>query len=133
MPFFYGTPILPEGFLFPDDYVAIARQGTKLEPWMLLCDDMAMSLLYYGTLLKKFPEKNLIPFAIASDKTGVFNEGWVVLACFDGDDKSNNPKVLIYDYATPKISPTNNKIFSSFAEWLESARKDSLEYSTHGI
>lgn len=133
MLFFYDTPILPIGFSFPDDYIAIAHEGAKLDPWEFLCNDMATSLLYYGKLLKKFPGRNLVPFAIASDNSGFFNDGWVVLACFDGNEKPHCSKVLIYDYSTPKITPWENKIFSSFGDWLESAKQESLEYIKHSM
>lgn len=51
-----------------------------------------------GSLLIEYRDHPLIPFAIASDESGFFNDGYVVLACFDGSDKSGDPKVYFHDY-----------------------------------
>lgn len=48
--FLYEQPILPKGFSFPNSYVELAKNGLidNLEPWLLLYNDMATSLSYYG-------------------------------------------------------------------------------------
>ena len=98
-PFLFREPILPDGFRFPDEYEQLARNGNwpDIEPWSFLAEDMPMSLSYYGEMLRKFPETPLIPFAFISDESGLYNDGYIVLACFDGGDLSGHPKVRIYD------------------------------------
>lgn len=79
-------------------------------------------------MLIKFSNKHLIPFAIVQDETGIYNDGWVTLACLDGRDFSGNPCVKIYDYTTPKIGPFQNKGYSDFGDWLKSAQDESELY-----
>jgi len=132
-PFFYEGRILPDGFQFPADYigVAIADECSKIEPWKLLQNDMALSLFYYSSMLLKFPANPLIPFAIIQDKSGFYNDGWVVLACFDGSARED-PRVLIYDYSTPKATPWHNLSYAGFSEWLSAAKEESAGYKADG-
>jgi hypothetical protein len=89
---------------------------------------MAASLSYYGGMLLKFPGRPLIPFAIVSDASGLYNDGLVVLACFDGSDISGQPPIRIYDYSTPKKSPWDNLSYTNFVDWIEAAKKESARY-----
>ena len=129
-PFLFDCPLLPDNFKFPEEYsvAAIKNILPEIEPWQFLAKDMATSLSYYGTLMTKFPDEPLIPFAIIDDESGVYNEGWVVLACFDGKDNSGTPKVFIYDFSTPKISPWENLTYDGFSDWLSAAREESRQY-----
>lgn len=130
--FLYDSPILPSGFRLAQTYVDLAVKNLlpDLSPWRFLAGDMATSLSYYGSLLQKFPGKTLVPFAIIQDESGIYNDGWVVLACFDGEDKSGDPAVLIYDYFKPKIKPWENKSYNNFTAWLEAARRESDGYQS---
>lgn len=124
-PFIYESPILPEGFRLPVPYLDKSQdEQLDLAPWRLLCADMATSLFYYGSMLLKFPDRPLIPFAIIQDDSGQYNDGWVVLACFDGRDST----VRIFDYGRPKVSPWDNLAYSGFTEWLEAATQESAQY-----
>lgn len=124
-PFLYESPILPEGFRFPAQYLDKALdEQLDLVPWRLLSNDMPTSLFYYGSMLLKFPGRVLIPFAIIQDDSGQYNDGWVVLACFDGSDSS----VRIYDYGRPKSSPWDNAAYPGFTEWLAAATEESARY-----
>lgn len=38
---------------------------------------------YYRAMLTRYADKPLIPFAIIDDQSGLYNDGYVVLACFD--------------------------------------------------
>jgi hypothetical protein len=129
-PFFYKTPIIPTGFCFPRTYENMLISGLwpQVEPWAPLAADMPSSLYYYGAMLSKFQEAPLIPFAIICDGSGFYNDGYVVLACFDGSELSGEPKVRIYDYGKPKISPWENMSYPSFLAWLEAAKKESERY-----
>lgn len=101
----------------------------NLEPWKFLCFDMPMALNYYGAMLQKYPDKPLVPFAIVDDPSGHFNDGYVVLACFDGDDKSGDPIIYYHDYSNPKrISWSDRYFISNFNAWLELAEEESSRY-----
>ena len=129
--FFYDSPILPSEFRFPPSYLQLASGHAipNLQPWNFLFLDMPSSLNYYGAMLRKYPDKPLIPFAILDDSNGIFNDGYVVLACFDGDDRSGDPKVYFHDYANPKQVDWSNRYFlTNFTEWLRVAGEESARY-----
>lgn len=129
-PFLYDLPILPDGFRFPTDYLSVvmADGDLDIEPWRFLSKDMALSLSYYGSMLLKFPEATLIPFAIIQDGSGLYNDGWVVLACFDGEDRVGRPAVKIYDFSRPKFSPWDNLGYPNFSAWFNAAQEESARY-----
>ena len=133
-PFLYGLPILPDGFQFSTDYLSVVMKSEVLdiEPWSFLSKDMALSLSYYGSMLLKFPGSALVPFAIIQDESGLYNDGWVVLACFDGS-KDGVGGVRIYDYSRPKSSPWDNFSYASFSEWLSAAKEESARYKADRI
>lgn len=130
--FLYDTPILPEGFKFPDEYISMAHMRCleDIEPWSLLFNDMATSLSYYGAMLNKYKDNPLIPFAIASDQSGLFNDGYVILACFDGSDVSGNPRVYFHDYGSSNkdIAWSERYYLKDFNSWLQLAREESAHY-----
>ena len=129
-PFFFRGSILPAGFSLPTTYeqMMVSGEMPSIAPWEFLCMDMARSLSYYGDMLLKFPNSPLVPFSIISDQSGFWNDGYVVLACFDGSDLSGDSKVRVYDYERPKISPWENMSHPNFLAWLEDAKKESALY-----
>lgn len=129
-PYLFKDPILPEGFSFPAEYekLAIAGDLPNIDPWHFLAFDMVLSLSSYSWMLLKFPDRPLIPFARICDPTGFYNDGYVVLACFDGTDISGQPKVRIYDFGKPKDSPWDNLSYANFEDWLEAAQHESSRY-----
>lgn len=132
-PFFYDSPILPAGFFFPKGYLRLAQEHdiADLEPWRPLFLDIPKSLNYYGAMLEKYPDKPLVPFAIIDDQSGFYNGGYVVLACFDGDDKTGDPKVYFHDYSNPKRSDWRDRYsLTNFTEWLQVAKEESARYKT---
>ena len=127
-PFLYDLPILPDGFQFPIDYLTVVLAGEiNVTPWQFLAKDMARSLFYYGAMLLKFPGSSLVPFAIIQDESGLYNDGWIVLASFDASEEGRT-SVRVYDYSTPKLSPWDNYSYSSFAEWFSAAKEESARY-----
>jgi hypothetical protein len=129
--FFYDSPILPSGFCFPKNYLQLSEEHDILdfEPWKFLFLDMPKSLNYYGAMLQKYPDKPLVPFAIIDDQSGFYNDGYVVLACFDGDDKSGDPKVYFHDYSNPKrVNWADRYSLVNFTEWLRVAGEESARY-----
>lgn len=89
---------------------------------------MPLSLSSYAGMLLKFPDRPLVPFARICDPGGLYNDGYVVLACFDGIDKSGRPPVRIYDFGKPKVSPWDNLSYANFEEWLQAAQTESARY-----
>lgn len=129
--FFYDSPVLPSGFRFPRGYVRLAQTQDlpDLEPWSFLFLNMPDSLIYYGEMLHRYPDKPLVPFAWVNDQMGYYNDVYVVLACFDGDDTSGDPKVYIHDYAEPRrLAWSELYSFANFTEWLRKAREESVSY-----
>lgn len=128
--FLYKGNLLPDGFEFPANYEKLAEEGgwPDIEPWYFLALDMPTSLSYYGNMLLKFPESPLIPFAKINDESGLYNDGFVVVACFDGSDQNGQPKVRIYDYGRPTKSPWDNLSYPNFDAWLEAAKNESSRY-----
>jgi hypothetical protein len=127
--FLYNGPLLPEGFRLPTEYQRLVSENAlpDAEPWFFLSQDMGATLSYYGAMLQKFPGAFLVPFAMVNDQSGHYNDGWVVLACFDGCDKSENPRVCIYDYSRPTSAPWDST-YANFATWLAMAKKESARY-----
>ncbi|MEJ7804956.1 MAG: hypothetical protein WKG03_03420 [Telluria sp.] len=134
--FLYDSPILPDRFKFPGNYLELATgHGVPcLEPWNFLFLDMPSSLKYYGAMLQKYPDKPLIPFAIIDDRSGLYNDGYVVLACFDGDDKSGDPKVYFHDYSKSKRANWDERYsLPNFGEWLRVAEGESARYMAERV
>ncbi|WP_066732231.1 hypothetical protein [Cupriavidus sp. D384] len=132
MNYLFNSPILPPGFILPREYIELVtfNRLPDLQPWRFLAKDVPASLSYYGRMLQGFPERPLIPFAMIDDQTGFYNDGWVVLACFDGTDTSGEPSVFVYDYATPKTLPWENLSYDNFTTWMEAAQVESLNYKS---
>lgn len=128
--YLFKSSILPEGFKFPSEYEELAQAGSwpDLEPWTFLASDMPLSLSLYAGMLLKFPDAPLVPFARICDLAGIYNDGYVVLACFDGSDTSGQPRIRIYDFGRPKNSPWDNLSYASFGEWIEAAQKESIRF-----
>ncbi|WP_239375156.1 hypothetical protein [Snodgrassella gandavensis] len=88
-----------------------------------------MTLVYYGIFLIKYHNHLLIPFAIANNETGFFNDGYVVLACFDGTDKRGNSKVYYYDSGNSILVDWAKKYYlNNFLSWLKLTKKESKQY-----
>lgn len=128
--FIFGDPIIPQDFNLPENYISLVKNHTlpEIEPWSFLSYDMGASLYYYGSLLIKYPEQPLLPFAIIHDKTGFYNKGMVVLACFDTTDHSKNPSIRSYDFSKPNLSPWENIHYDDFNDWLKAAKIESQHY-----
>ena len=76
----------------------------------------------------KFPKVTLIPFAYINDISGLYNDGWVVLACFDSSSTQIEPCVRIYDYSCPENSPWDNFCYETFNDWVAAAQKESIRF-----
>lgn len=96
----------------------------ELWPWRPLdiCSDTAYR--YSVMLHERFPDIKALPFGWINDESGLYNDGWVVLALFDLNRQDE--RVMIYDCQTKK-SPLINFFYASFEDWLESAEKEAKE------
>lgn len=130
--FLYNFPILPNGFVFPKTYIDLIMNNNiiEIEPWSFLCRDKGMSLSYYGSMLIKYKDHPLVPFAIADDQSGFFNDGYIILACFDGKDTSGDPKVYFHDYGYRGEEPSweNRYHLDNFSTWFVLAKEESAQY-----
>ncbi|QBG97572.1 hypothetical protein [Xanthomonas oryzae] len=129
-PFLFNEPLLPEGFRFPSEYEALINSTSwpDLQPWSFLAADKALSLSFYSEMLIKFPASPLIPFACINDQSGFYNDGWIVLACFEVNQLTAQPTVRIYNGGTPNKTPWENFSYDSFIEWLYVAKEESVRF-----
>jgi len=108
MPFCpYEPKTLPKGFRYPGGLTAMA-EGAGLYPWVFI--DPASAVGQLAWKVRKSDGRNLVPFASVEDDRKD-------IACFDGDDPSGNPEVLILvvDGSGRQYS------FPDFAAWRTAA------------
>ena len=108
----YPCDILPQGFKYPSNYLALLDDTSSLNLlsnfhwWFINAESEAGKLAYE---LRKKNGLNLIPFARLFD--------WA--AYFDGYDITGNPKVYVFDLG----DMPHHVCFKDFSEWLENASK----------
>ncbi|MCK3654701.1 hypothetical protein A4G19_02645 [Pasteurellaceae bacterium Macca] len=99
--------------------------------WNNLFEDTLSFIRYYDHLVRKYPNKKLIPFALAVDPSGVFNDGYVIVSAFEFNIKDQE-RIFIYDANKEYSSLHNTGDFSfylnSFSEWVNFAKKLKDEY-----
>lgn len=103
----YDPASLPADFRYPRELheIAAGRVVASVEPWWFV--DAASKA---GTLLfsvRNHDGRNLVPFAKMEDD----------IACFDGDDRSGDPRVvaLVLDNSGREYG------FANFSAWLAAA------------
>ncbi len=120
--YLYSGNELPEDFAFPISFLDLYNlqiDELDLDPWWFLFINEQVSKGWLIELKKQYPDRVLIPFAKLS-----YNDD---IACFDGDDKSGNPKVLlIHSFASPGWKERG--CIENFEKWLELAKIESIEY-----
>ena len=106
----YQSTTLPDGFRYPAELAAIS-DGVDLYPWVLIDPESAVGQLTWK--VRESDGRNLVPFASVEDDRKD-------IACFDGDDPSGNPEVLILvvDDSGRRYS------FPDFAAWKMAAVTD---------
>ncbi len=107
----YNQDELPEGFKYPESFLQGVAAQNNLYPWIFIdVESDAGKLLH---TIGMSDDKNLVPFASLENGDGD-------AACFDGNDCSGNPSVimLILDDSGRSYS------FRDFDEWLERAKAD---------
>jgi hypothetical protein len=107
----YPTDKLPTAFHYPAQFATMASTGEhpQIGQWWFVDANSEAGELFYS--IRKHDGRNLIPFAKGNDD----------IACFDGDDASGNPAVLILilDGSGRHYS------FKNFADWLTAAEGSS--------
>ncbi|PMY38299.1 hypothetical protein C1Y35_17690 [Pseudomonas sp. GW456-L14] len=101
---------------FPKSFVDFINKDPKadLEPWWLLAYKEGKINSWHKTLKQLYPKRALIPFAKFSANDDI--------ACFDGEDLSENPKVLII-HAYASEGWEHHSTFTDFNSWLSEALK----------
>ncbi|WP_198319346.1 hypothetical protein [Actinopolyspora erythraea] len=108
---------LPGGFTYPREFVRVVELGlTDLEPWLVLEGEGLMER--YAGLRKRYPGRNVIPFARRIDNDDI--------ACWDLDRDAR--VVIVHDFASPGWERQGE--FESFYDWLRRAVEDLIEYDT---
>jgi len=118
--FFVDATMVPEGFLYPPDYLEFVNCGDypDLSPWSFLWEKELDSLVI--GLKERYPGRSLVPFARRVDCDDV--------ACFDGADTPGGSIAhIIHDFASPGWEQRSR--FSSFSAWLKSALVDAQEWA----
>ena len=110
----YELKTLPKGFQYPDQLTP-ASEDTELYPWVFI--DPASAVGQLAWKVRRSDGRNLVPFAsVEEDRKDI--------ACFDGDDLSGNPAVLILvvDGSGRQYS------FSDFSAWKCAAEEDAAAW-----
>lgn len=109
----YRADQLPSAFTYPENFRRMAESGAypPIAPWWFVDAASEAGELFFS--IREHDGRNLIPFAKVDDGRGD-------IACFDGDDHSGNPSVLmlILDESGRSYS------FKDFDEWMKAARED---------
>lgn len=111
----YADEILPAGFHYPEVLRNLAKSGTYPDicPWFFDSANTEGGKL--GFALRLSDGRNLIPFAHCSDDD---ND----TACFDGDDASGNPRILIKNSFDKFDYPGRRYAYADFDEWFQAAQ-----------
>lgn len=106
---------VPEGFSYPNDFlrIVIEQKLIDFDPWIILHGEQ-LQTRYIG-INKRFPNKNIIPFARREDNDDV--------ACWLLNDIEN--VYIIHDFSTQGYEK-RKKI--SFWNWLRQALEDTINY-----
>ncbi|WP_092978674.1 hypothetical protein [Actinopolyspora lacussalsi] len=106
---------LPEGFTYPREFVRVVELGlTDLEPWSIL--EGRRLVEHFAGLRKRYPDRNVIPFAHRIDNDDV--------ACWDLDRDAR--VVIVHDFASPGWERQGE--YEGFYDWLRQAVEDLIEY-----
>jgi hypothetical protein len=106
----YQPNLLPKAFRYPAE-LATGTDGDDLYPWVFIDPESAVGQLAWK--VRQSDGRNLVPFASVEDDRKD-------IACFNGDDSSGNPAVLmlIVDGSGRQYS------FPDFSAWKTAAAED---------
>lgn len=120
--FFLPTGVLPKGFHYPASYKAFVKHELPdMEPWHFFHNKLEYR---FNGLKKRYPTRILVPFARRGDNDDV--------ACFDGSDLSEDPKVCItHDFASPGWEQRGE--LQNFLDWVKFAKEEAEEWTQFWI
>lgn len=119
--YLYSEQELPRGFCFPASFLDMVHRDfvLDLEPWWFLYEFEDFAKQWLLEIERLYPNRSLVPFAKVSYSDDI--------ACFDGNDKSGNPKVYyVHAFASPGWE--DRGCVGSFDEWLKLAKEESAQY-----
>ena len=107
---------LPEGFRYPQRLIEIAQNNEQLGSgtWWLIHETPGYALLCLEHTQRTFPDKPLIPFAKSDDEN--------ILACFDGEDTSDNPRIYFDIFKETPAVNWEQRYSIPFTDWLSQAQ-----------
>jgi hypothetical protein len=115
---------LPQGFSLPKSYLELTankedKDMPDLEPWFWLTFWKELANFWYETLKEQFPSWKLVPFC----KDGSTDD----IACFDGDDTSGDPAVvIIHSFCSPGYEYRGR--YKNFDGWFEDFKNRALRF-----
>jgi hypothetical protein len=113
----YSNAQLPDGFQYPAALLELAAGAGQLNiyPWLFIDAPSQVGELSYA--VRQMDGRNLVPFASVEDDRKD-------IACFDGNDTSGNPAVLmlILDDSGRSYS------YTDFADWFKAAQVDAARW-----
>ena len=117
-PFYvYSSAQLPDGFQYPAALLELAAGAGQLDiyPWLFIDAPSKVGELSYA--VRQTDGRNLVPFAsIEDDRKDI--------ACFDGNDTTGNPAVLMLILDDSGRSYA----YADFANWLKAAQTDAARW-----
>ncbi|WP_394201118.1 hypothetical protein [Marinagarivorans algicola] len=116
--FYLYEGLLPSAFVFPHDFLNSLREDGDIGLWWYIAKNKDFSDLCLETILEKLPSgRFLIPFAKSNEAD--------VIACFDGNDCTANPRVFNYKGEATLTDMDWDKSFklSDFDKWVAIQRK----------
>lgn len=119
--YLYSKQELPQGFSFPSSFLDIVNRDPvlDLDPWWFLYEFEEVAKTWLLEMKKQYPNRSLIPFAKVTYSDDI--------ACFDGTDRSGDPKVYyVHTFASPGWEDRGN--VNNFDDWLKLAKEESMEY-----
>lgn len=107
---------VPEGFQYPHRLIETAHNDSQLGSgaWWLIAEMPDYAILCLKQTQARSPNKVLIPFAK--------NDQENILACFDGDERSDNPRVYFDTFSDMSGVDWEQRYSLSFSEWLTLAQ-----------
>lgn len=115
----YAQQKLPGGFKYPPRLLKFAagEEVAELFPWVFIEANGQVGALAYE--VRNADGRNLVPFASVEDDRKD-------IACFDGNDTSGDPPVLmlVLDDSGRSYS------YANFEEWLKAAQEDAQRWSS---
>lgn len=119
--YLYTEQELPENFHFPSSFLDMVKmdQVLDLDPWWFLYEFENAAKQWLSEIKKQYPDRHLVPFAKISYSDDI--------ACFDGDDKSGDPRVY-YVHAFASLGWEDRGSVENFDKWLKLAQEESAQY-----